>query len=108
MPPYATPVLLVAGIFTALSFFHVSLFDVSSYKNASLERTYFTESNTEEKNDTPPAPDTRPVVKHVPLPKAVKSIYMSSCVVGTRDFRQRLIDLTNETEINSIVIDIKD
>jgi hypothetical protein len=108
MPPYATPVLFVAGIFTALSFFHVSLFDVSSYKQASLEQTFFTQDSEAEKNDTPAAPDNREVVKHVPLPSAVKSIYMSSCVVGTRDFRQRLIDLTNETEINSIVIDIKD
>lgn len=107
MPPYATPLLIVAGTFTALSFFHVSLFDVSSYKHAALEQTYFTENKAEE-NNTPPPPDNREVVKHVPLPEAVKSIYMSSCVVGTRDFRQRLIDLTNETEINSIVIDIKD
>lgn len=107
MPPYATPILLVAGIFTALSFFHVSLFDVSSYKHASLEQTYATEPK-EEENTAPQGPDTREVVQHVPLPSAVKSIYMSSCVVGTRDFRQRLIDLTNQTEINSIVIDIKD
>ncbi len=108
MPPYATPVLLVAGIFTALSFFHVSLFDVSSYKQTSLEQTFFKKGSEAEKNDTPTVPDNREVVKHIPLPPAVKSIYMSSCVVGTRDFRQRLIDLTNETEINSIVIDIKD
>ncbi len=108
MSPYATPVLLIAGIFTALSFFHVSLFDVSSYKQASLEQTYFTESNKEEKNDTTPIPDIRPVVAHVPLPSSVKSIYMSACVAGTKDFRQRLITLAKETEINSIVIDIKD
>ena len=107
MPPYATPVLLVAGIFTALSFFHVSLFDVSSYNQTALERTYTTETK-EDKESAPPEPDTRPVVKHVPLPEAVKSIYMSSCVAGTRDFRQRLITLAQETEINSIVIDIKD
>jgi hypothetical protein len=107
MPPYATPVLLVAGIFTALSFFHVSLFDVSSYKHTALERTYATEAK-EEKVKVPPAPDNRPTVKHVPLPTAVKSIYMSACVAGTRDFRQRLITLAQETEINSIVIDIKD
>ncbi len=52
--------------------------------------------------------DTREVVTHVPLPEAVKAIYMTSCVVGTNDFRERLVTLMDETEINSVVIDIKD
>lgn len=52
--------------------------------------------------------DTREVVQHVPLPDQVKSIYMTSCVVGTPSFRQRLVDLIATTEINSLVIDIKD
>lgn len=33
---------------------------------------------------------------------------MSSCVAGTADFRERLLKLIDETEINSAVIDIKD
>jgi hypothetical protein len=33
---------------------------------------------------------------------------MTSCVVGTPSFRQKLVDLVNRTEINSIIIDIKD
>ncbi len=52
--------------------------------------------------------DERPVTTHVPLPEQVKAIYMTSCVVGTNNFRQRLVALTEETEINSIIIDIKD
>lgn len=55
-----------------------------------------------------PPKDLRPVVTHVPLPEAVRSIYMSACVVGTPDFRQRLVDFVLATEINSIIIDIKD
>ena len=54
------------------------------------------------------SPDTREVVRHVPLPKSVKSIYMSACVVGTNDFRERLVRLIDETEVNAVVIDIKD
>ncbi len=46
--------------------------------------------------------------KHISMPESVKAIYMTSCVVGTKDFRQELVDLVDETEINSIVIDIKD
>lgn len=52
--------------------------------------------------------DTRPVVQHVPLPEQVKAIYMTSCVAGTPSFRQDLVQLMQETEINSVIIDIKD
>jgi hypothetical protein len=54
------------------------------------------------------APDTRPRVAHVPLPAQVKAIYMTSCVAGTPSFRERLITLMDETEINAVIIDIKD
>ena len=56
----------------------------------------------------PVTPDTRQVVKHVPLPDAVKNIYMTACVAGTRDFRDRVVAVVDETEINSLIIDIKD
>jgi len=55
-----------------------------------------------------PPLDTRSVIQHVPLPNAVKAIYMSACVAGTPNFRQQLVDLINETEVNSVMIDIKD
>lgn len=50
----------------------------------------------------------KPQAAHVPLPEAVKALYMTACVVGTKDFRQDLVDLVEETELNSIIIDIKD
>ncbi len=52
--------------------------------------------------------DDRPVVRHVPLPPQVKAIYMTACVAGTPSFRQQLVQLMQETEINSVIIDIKD
>jgi len=52
--------------------------------------------------------DFRIAVEHVPLPKQVKAIYMTSCVVGTPNFREKLVTLIKETELNSLVIDIKD
>lgn len=61
----------------------------------------------EEKEEEVPV-DTREVVRHIPLPEPVKAIYMTSCVAGTTDFRNRLTGLIEETEINSVVIDIKD
>lgn len=47
-------------------------------------------------------------VAHVARPSAVKGIYMSQCVVGTPSFRQSLVDFVDETELNALVIDIKD
>lgn len=46
--------------------------------------------------------------KHTPTPEAVKAIYMTACVAGTPSFRTDLVQLIEETEINSVVIDIKD
>jgi hypothetical protein len=57
---------------------------------------------------TEPEPDTHPNVRHVPLPEPVKAIYMTSCVAGTPSFRDSVISLADTTEINAIVIDIKD
>lgn len=58
--------------------------------------------------EVPEAPDDREVVQHSPLPESVKAIYMTSCVVGTPSFRKKLVELIEETEINSIIIDVKD
>ncbi|MEY2665314.1 MAG: hypothetical protein RLZZ480_419 [Candidatus Parcubacteria bacterium] len=107
MPPYVAPVVLLASVFTALSFIPISLFDVeTNTQSIALERGFITEEVKEEpKKDLP---DTRPVVKHVPLPEQVKTIYMTACVAGTIDFRNRVIAVAKETEINSIIIDVKD
>ncbi len=56
---------------------------------------------------TPVVPGIPPVV-HLPTPKPQKVIYMTSCVVGTPSFRDDLVKLVEETELNSIIIDIKD
>lgn len=45
---------------------------------------------------------------HVPLPQQVKVIYMTSWVAGTKSLRENLVNLVDKTELNSIVIDIKD
>jgi len=54
-----------------------------------------------------PAPIEK-VVKHQKTPEAVKAIYMTACVAGTPSFRAKLLKLANETEINTIMIDVKD
>lgn len=52
--------------------------------------------------------DIQPAVTHVPTPRSQKVIYMTSCVVGTPSFRNDLVKLIEETELNSVIIDIKD
>ena len=49
-----------------------------------------------------------PVALHIETPRELKAIYMSQCVVGTLPFRESLVKLIEETELNAVVIDIKD
>ncbi len=55
-----------------------------------------------------PMPPVEPPVAHVSTPIPVKGLYMSQCLAANEDLRSQLVKLVNETEINSIVIDIKD
>ncbi len=57
--------------------------------------------------ETPVEPDV-PQTLHVTTPDAVKAIYMSQCVVGTPSFRDSLVKLIDETELNAVIIDIRD
>ncbi|MFM2381482.1 MAG: hypothetical protein RLZZ76_249 [Candidatus Parcubacteria bacterium] len=94
-----------------------SLFVLNSVGAAYLSVEYRLKNDTEEskkeeiKNNSETevaTVDTREVVQHVPLPLPTKTIYMTSCVAGTPSFREKLVTLIDETEINSVIIDIKD
>jgi hypothetical protein len=47
-------------------------------------------------------------VTHIKTPKEVKAIYMSSWVAGNKKLRDNLVNLIDTTELNAVVIDIKD
>lgn len=51
---------------------------------------------------------SQPKVAHVSAPEGVKAIYMSQCAAGTPSFRADLMHLIETTELNAIVIDIRD
>lgn len=53
-------------------------------------------------------PEIKRGVRHIDTPDSVKAIYMTSWVAGTSTMRERLIEIMDETEINAVVIDIKD
>ena len=48
------------------------------------------------------------VPTHIAVPEVVKGIYMTSCVASMPSWREKLVKIADETEINSIIIDIKD
>lgn len=47
-------------------------------------------------------------LERIETPESVKGIYMTSLAAGSESFRNRLIDLVETTELNTIVIDIKE
>jgi hypothetical protein len=47
-------------------------------------------------------------VQHINTPESLKALYMTACVAGTPAWRQSLKELIDTTELNAIVIDIKD
>ncbi|MCX6756310.1 MAG: hypothetical protein NTX85_03145 [Candidatus Nomurabacteria bacterium] len=47
-------------------------------------------------------------VDHIATPVQVKALYMSSWIAGVPTRREKIVKIADDTEINSIVIDIKD
>ena len=105
-------VLAVGGVLVFFTFKYPSTFvyiapdvDVDSNNNSEVA------TNTASSNDIVKTnvPTKEPfVATHVDIPKQVKGIYMTACVAGTPSFRKQLIKLIEETELNTVVIDIKD
>lgn len=48
------------------------------------------------------------VVTHISTPKAVKAVYISAWVAGSPKYRDTIIKMIDDTELNAIVIDVKD
>ncbi len=47
-------------------------------------------------------------VTHLATPTTVRAVYVTQCVVGTPSLRNELVKFIETTELNSVVIDIKD
>lgn len=54
------------------------------------------------------AVDIRPTMVHIAAPEPMKSIYMSQCYASSKNLREKLLKIADETEVNSIIVDIKD
>lgn len=108
MDKLGTPIVLAASAFAVLSFIPFGIFDIETKPDVLMTESVAQNIPTDSDVSKPSILDERPIVAHVPLPESVKAIYMTSCVAGTPSFRQQLVKLAQETEVNSIVIDIKD
>ncbi|MEW5907947.1 MAG: putative glycoside hydrolase [Patescibacteria group bacterium] len=71
-------------------------FKYNSSLVASMNKTEIPNSKIEEK------------IIHLKTPEPLRGIYMTSWVAATRDWRKNLVDLIDKTELNAVVIDIKD
>ncbi len=117
---------IVLGAITVAAFLLLWIVD-SGYRHISFFKNFGTEhyslahaasstvsrvvekvSTKEKETPKEQATSTNYVVTHVKTPEHVKAIYMSSWVAGTPSIRSRLVKLAEETEINAIVIDVKD
>jgi hypothetical protein len=96
---------LITVIILVLAFFILPIFLPSTFIFSSRDNLATVATSTE-LPETPVVPVK--IVKHQSLPEAVKAIYMTACVAGTPSFRAKLLKLAQETEINSIMIDVKD
>src|SRR3989344_2449898 len=56
----------------------------------------------------PNTEEVKPKVAHIATPKPVKGIYMTACYAGSKSLRDGLVKLIEDTELNAVVIDIKD
>lgn len=65
-------------------------------------------STVGEVNDVQNTPIPSIPVTHIKTPEVVKAIYLSAWVAGNPKYRDPLIKLIDSTELNAIVIDVKD
>ncbi len=98
----------VAGsVFTTaflLFYFFIPAFSSVAYRPDTITATTTLPSaNLTEK---PLVPEI--IVTYIKTPEAVKAIYMTACVASLSSFRERLVHIADTTEVNSIIIDVKD
>lgn len=93
------------GILFLIAFFLLPQIFAVTYSSSKPE-----DVNTKEKAEVKSEASVIEVKKasHIKRPEMMKAIYMTSCVASTPSWRERLAKMIDDTEINSIVIDIKD
>jgi len=68
----------------------------------------YTQTEQKETEKEQSEPEDVYVAEHIDTPDAVRGVYMSQCAAATSSFRAHFINLIQNTELNSIIIDVKD
>lgn len=99
---------LFAGV--ALCLFVVSGFALAEYASPHWGSVQYQAMVTPATSTGPlsNAQPSEPAVAHLPTPNPLKALYITSWVAGTPNWRAQLIKLVEDTELNAVVIDIKD
>ncbi len=88
-------------VYVVLPKYFASTYDVAGVHNALGDLTEVASDVVK----TEPKPI---LVPHIKTPDKVKAIYMTSWVAGTPSIRKNVIAIADTTEVNAIMIDIKD
>lgn len=100
-------VLVGVAVVAAFAVLVVSLFaNFDSWRP--LEYSIVTTRADDLTADLPPPGEPVFVVTHLPTPEPVKAVYLTSWMAGTPGRRDELVKLIEDTELNAMVIDIKD
>lgn len=94
--------IIIAGIGVVCIFGYVYL------EATKTSATYIPKSNIKQDSLSLDTVEATSTTTHIKTPKPVKAVYMTACVLSTNEFKQSIVDLIDQTELNSIVIDIKD
>lgn len=96
-------ILFIIGIFLYLS---PNIFKSNiTYSKENPNKNNIDIKKDEEKEEIKETPI---VVNHIKTPDSVRALYMSGWVAGSLNFRNSLIKMIDETELNAVVVDIKD
>lgn len=52
--------------------------------------------------------EVKPRIVHIETPPAVKSVYITACIAATPHLRNKLVGVIEDTDVNSVIVDIKD
>lgn len=95
--------LVLVGAFFGVGAVFLPPFMSSTYNAPS---TNVTEDNEDTSSES--VPDDAEIASHIETPEPLKAIYMTACVAGTPSWRENLKTLIETTELNAVIIDIKD
>ncbi len=103
-------VLIVGGLFYAFTHeatsveYHSGMRASTTVISTSTAGALATRTNA---TQTPTAP-TQVIVTHLPTPAPLYGVYMTSCIASGKKLRAPLTKLVETTELNALIIDIKD